>query len=194
MAEQPRKQHRLHEVPPVAANPDRHRRHGGVAGGHRGRLHSGLARVYAACGTSSTDCMKLLRLARRPGFLSRLLGQDQRLHSGLAHTDSGCCKPPTSCGYTYMNETFWITGGGLTGTDPDCAQWSNELHMLCYSCGSCKAGVLASLKTSWRRVSITNVIILIILVLVYVVALAGVRHNKQLDDPHGETPYAESSP
>ncbi|KAG6432832.1 hypothetical protein SASPL_104420 [Salvia splendens] len=112
----------------------------------------------------------------------------------LTPIESGCCKPPTSCGYTYMNETFWISGGGLTGTDPDCAQWSNEQHQLCYSCGSCKAGVLASLKTSWRRVSVINVIILIILVLVYVVALAAVRHNKQLDDPHGETRMQKARP
>lgn len=93
-----------------------------------------------------------------------------------------------------MNETFWISGGGMTGTDPDCTLWSNEQRQLCYSCGSCKAGVLASLKKSWRRVSVLNIIILIILVLVYVVALAAVRHNKQLDDPHGETRMQKARP
>ncbi|KAK6144466.1 hypothetical protein DH2020_021286 [Rehmannia glutinosa] len=90
----------------------------------------------------------------------------------LTPIQSGCCKPPTTCGYTYINETFWTSGGGLTGTDPDCLRWSNDQEQLCYSCGSCKAGVLASLKKSWRRVSVINIVILIILVLLYVVACA----------------------
>ncbi|XP_042042957.1 tetraspanin-3-like [Salvia splendens] len=112
----------------------------------------------------------------------------------LTPIQSGCCKPPTSCGYTYMNETFWIPGEGQTGTDPDCAQWSNEQHQLCYSCSSCKAGVLASLKKSWRRASVINIVVLVILVLVYIVALAAIRHNQQLDDAHGETRMQKARP
>lgn len=114
----------------------------------------------------------------------------------LTPIQSGCCKPPTSCGYTYINETFWTTGGGLTGTDPDCVRWSNEQQQLCYGCGSCKAGVLASLKKSWRQVSVINIIILIVLVLLYVVALAAFRHNKQLDndEAQGETRIQKARP
>ncbi|KAL8516103.1 hypothetical protein ACS0TY_014689 [Phlomoides rotata] len=114
----------------------------------------------------------------------------------LTSIESGCCKPPTSCGLTYMNETFWTSDGGVSGTDLDCARWSNDQQQLCYRCGSCKAGVLGSLKKSWRRVSIINIVILIILVLVYVVALAAFRHNKQLenDEPHGETRMEKARP
>ncbi|KAK6144491.1 hypothetical protein DH2020_021311 [Rehmannia glutinosa] len=114
----------------------------------------------------------------------------------LTPIQSGCCKPPTTCGYTYINETFWTSGGGLTGTDPDCLRWSNDQEQLCYSCGSCKAGVLASLKKSWRRVSVINIVILIILVLLYVVACAAFRHNKQLDndEAYGETRMEKARP
>ncbi|KAK4408536.1 Tetraspanin-4 [Sesamum angolense] len=115
----------------------------------------------------------------------------------LDHTlPSGCCKPPTSCGYTYINETVWTSGGGLTGSDPDCTRWSNDQEQLCYSCDSCKAGVLASLKKSWRKVSVINIVILIILVVLYVVACAAFRHNKQLDndEAYGETRMEKARP
>ncbi|KAL0460666.1 UNVERIFIED_CONTAM: Tetraspanin-4 [Sesamum latifolium] len=114
----------------------------------------------------------------------------------LTPVESGCCKPPTSCGYTYINETVWTSGGGLTGSDPDCTRWSNDQEQLCYSCDSCKAGVLASLKKSWRKVSVINIVILIILVVLYVVACAAFRHNKQLDndEAYGETRMEKARP
>ncbi|EYU35769.1 hypothetical protein MIMGU_mgv1a021754mg, partial [Erythranthe guttata] len=84
---------------------------------------------------------------------------------------SGCYKPPTSCGYVYINETVWTPGGGLVGPDTDCTKWSNDQEQLCYGCDSCKAGVVASLKKSWRKVSVINIVILIILVTLYVVAV-----------------------
>lgn len=110
--------------------------------------------------------------------------------------ESGCCKPPSECGYTYVNETFWTPGGGLTGTDPDCLKWNNDQQTLCYNCDSCKAGVLASLKKSWRKVSVINIIILILLVITYVVACAAFRHNRRLDndEPYGETRMEKSQP
>ncbi|PIN10705.1 Tetraspanin family integral membrane protein [Handroanthus impetiginosus] len=114
----------------------------------------------------------------------------------LTPIESGCCKPPTSCGYTYINETFWMSEGGLTGNDPDCMRWNNDQEQLCYSCDSCKAGVLASLKTSWSKVSVINIIILIILVLLYVAACAAFRHNRQLDtdEAYGETRMEKARP
>lgn len=114
----------------------------------------------------------------------------------LSPTESGCCKPPTSCGFAYNNETFWTSGGGLAGNDPDCQRWSNDQSQLCYDCDSCKAGVLASLKKSWRKVSVINIVMLIILVIVYVVACAAFRHNKQMDndEPYGETRMEKERP
>ncbi|KAI8523970.1 hypothetical protein RHMOL_Rhmol13G0113000 [Rhododendron molle] len=109
---------------------------------------------------------------------------------------SGCCKPPTECGFTYVNETGWNSGGGLAGTNADCNNWSNDQSQLCYSCNSCKAGVLASLKKSWRKVSVVNIVILIILVIVYVVACAAFRHNRRIDndEPYGETRMEKAQP
>ncbi|KAL3367166.1 hypothetical protein AABB24_011736 [Solanum stoloniferum] len=109
---------------------------------------------------------------------------------------SGCCKPPTECGYTYLNETVWNPGSGIVGSDPDCGRWSNYQQQLCYNCNSCKAGVLASLKKSWRKVSVINIVILIILVIMYMVAIAAFRHNKRIDndEPYGETRMEKSQP
>ncbi|KAL6979286.1 hypothetical protein U1Q18_020951 [Sarracenia purpurea var. burkii] len=87
------------------------------------------------------------------------------------------------CGYTYENETYWDGGGGVTdGDNSDCNQWSNEQQQLCYDCDSCKAGVLASLKKSWRKATLINVVVLVILVVVYVVACAAFRHNRRIDN------------
>ncbi|XP_051113342.1 tetraspanin-3-like [Andrographis paniculata] len=114
----------------------------------------------------------------------------------LSPIESGCCKPPTSCGYSYVNETVWTAGQGVMGMDMDCQRWSNNQDQLCYNCDSCKAGVLASLKTSWRKVSVINIVILIILVIVYVVACAAFRHNKRIDndEPYGETRMEKAQP
>ncbi|KAL8540600.1 hypothetical protein ACS0TY_002014 [Phlomoides rotata] len=49
----------------------------------------------------------------------------------LTPIESGCCKPPTSCGYTYMNETYWVSEGGVVGSDPDCLKWSVDQQLLC---------------------------------------------------------------
>nr|GMD64498.1 tetraspanin-3-like [Ipomoea batatas] len=114
----------------------------------------------------------------------------------LSPIQSGCCKPPTACGYIYGNETYWTPGTGLIGADPDCARWSNDQEQLCYNCNSCKAGVLASLKKSWRKVSVINIVILIFLVIMYVVACAAFRHNKRMDndEPYGETRMEKAQP
>ncbi|KAL3336021.1 hypothetical protein AABB24_031980 [Solanum stoloniferum] len=114
----------------------------------------------------------------------------------LSPLESGCCKPPTECGYTYLNETMWNPGSGIVGSDPDCGRWSNYQQQLCYNCNSCKAGVLASLKKSWRKVSVINIVILIILVIMYMVAIAAFRHNKRIDndEPYGETRMEKSQP
>ncbi|XP_062112472.1 tetraspanin-3-like [Humulus lupulus] len=108
---------------------------------------------------------------------------------------SGCCKPPTECGYSYVNETIW-TPGGLAGTSADCTRWSNDRAQLCFGCDSCKAGVLGSIKKSWRKVSVINIGVLILLVIFYVIGCATFRNNCRIDNEEstGETRMTKTQP
>ncbi|KAL9270267.1 Tetraspanin-3-like protein [Drosera capensis] len=115
----------------------------------------------------------------------------------LSPVQSGCCKPPTECGFSYVNETVWDqVAAGVATTDPDCNLWSNDQSQLCYSCDSCKAGVLASIKHSWRKVSVINIVIVILLVILYIVAYAALKNNKRMDnnESYGETRMTKSQP
>lgn len=114
----------------------------------------------------------------------------------LSPIQSGCCKPPTECGYQYVNETEWTAGGGYATSDPDCTHWDNDQRGLCYQCDSCKAGVLGSLKKSWRKVSVINIVMLILLVIFYVIGYAAFRNNKKMDndEPYGEARMTKTQP
>ncbi|GLU19044.1 hypothetical protein SLE2022_353130 [Rubroshorea leprosula] len=122
--------------------------------------------------------------------------QDMFYMRKLNPIESGCCKPPTECGYVYESETTWSAGGGTVGTDPDCTTWNNDQEQLCYQCNSCKAGVLASLKKSWRKVSVINIVMLILLVIFYVIGYAAYRNNKRMDndEPYGEARMTKAQP
>ncbi|XP_011008848.1 PREDICTED: tetraspanin-3-like [Populus euphratica] len=113
----------------------------------------------------------------------------------LSSVESGCCKPPTECGYTYVNETVWLSSGGVV-YNTDCNTWNSDQEQLCYSCNSCKAGLLANLRKSWRKVSVINIVILIILVIAYVVGCAAFRNNRRIDndEPYGEARMTKSQP
>ncbi|KAI4311576.1 hypothetical protein MLD38_036463 [Melastoma candidum] len=93
---------------------------------------------------------------------------------------SGCCKPPTKCGYQFINPTYWISPIDMNA-DYDCLQWSNDQNQLCYGCDSCKAGLLASLRTEWRRANVVLTITLVGLVCVYVIGCCAFRSAKTED-------------
>lgn len=93
---------------------------------------------------------------------------------------SGCCKPPTLCGYTFVNPTYWISPIN-NAADMDCLNWNNDQNQLCYSCDSCKAGLLANLKKEWRRADIILVITLVGLICVYVMGCCAFRNAKTED-------------
>ncbi|XP_058098658.1 tetraspanin-3-like [Magnolia sinica] len=115
----------------------------------------------------------------------------------LSSIQSGCCKPPTACGFTYVRETVWDPSGaqGMV-TDADCTRWNNDQSQLCYSCDSCKAGVLARLKKSWRQVAVLNIVVLVLLVIVYVIGCAAFRNNRRIDndEPYGTNRMTKSQP
>ncbi|GMH12536.1 hypothetical protein Nepgr_014377 [Nepenthes gracilis] len=144
----------------------------------------------SSCIRDSKVCSKMRRLIDGVPETADMF--DERKLSSI---ESGCCKPPTECGYVYENETVWNPGGGAV-SDADCSRWSNDQDKLCYACDSCKAGVLASLKHSWRKVSVINIVILILLVIFYVAAYAALRNNKRMDndESYGETRMTKAQP
>ncbi|CAF1994282.1 unnamed protein product [Brassica oleracea var. botrytis] len=95
----------------------------------------------------------------------------------LSPIQSGCCKPPTKCGFTFVNPTYWINT--MNGSaDMDCLQWSNVQNTLCYSCDSCKAGLLANLKIDWLKADILLLLALIGLTIVYIIGCCPFRNSK----------------
>ncbi|PSS04318.1 Tetraspanin-8 like [Actinidia chinensis var. chinensis] len=96
----------------------------------------------------------------------------------LSAVQSGCCKPSNDCGFTYVSPTNWTTTNS-SFTNPDCDLWSNEPNTLCFSCQSCKAGLLDNLKHDWKRVAVVNVIFLIFLIIVYSIGCCAFRNNRE---------------
>lgn len=114
----------------------------------------------------------------------------------LSPIESGCCKPPTSCGFTYINETVWNAVSGVPATDPDCARWSNDQQILCYQCDSCKAGMLATTRRHWRKVSVINIVVLVLLVVLYFIGCIAYRHAKRAhyDETYGVNRMSKLTP
>lgn len=92
----------------------------------------------------------------------------------LSPIESGCCIPPSSCGCTYNNATYWSHCTNATaGTD--CAAYNADTT-LCYNCDSCKAGVLQNISKDWRKVAIVNVVMLVFFIIVYSVGCCAFRN------------------
>lgn len=93
---------------------------------------------------------------------------------------SGCCKPPTACGYNYVNPTLWINPVNQMA-DPDCYLWSNDQNQLCYNCNACKAGLLGNLRNEWRKANIILIVALVVLIWVYLIACSAFK-NAQTEE------------
>jgi len=118
-------------------------------------------------------------------------------HTYLSPIQSGCCKPPSSCGYAYVNATYWIWNGvTVSSVDPDCNAWGNEQTQLCYDCNSCKAGVLENLKREWRKVSPVSIVLLIFLIVVYTIGCSAFRNSRKTDTDysHGRNMMTKMNP
>ncbi|KAH7572154.1 hypothetical protein JRO89_XS04G0212000 [Xanthoceras sorbifolium] len=98
----------------------------------------------------------------------------------LVTVESGCCKPPTACGYNYVNPTLWLNPVNPTA-DPDCFLWNNDQNQLCYNCNSCKAGLLGNLRREWRKANIILIVAVVVLIWVYVIACSAFK-NAQTED------------
>ncbi|KAG6476947.1 tetraspanin-3-like [Zingiber officinale] len=150
------------------------------------------------CIRDSRVCPKLARYVRNSiTGLPQPEPAEMFYRRQLSPIESGCCKPPTSCGFTYVNETNWVGQPTSSANDFDCNRWNNpNQQWLCYQCDSCKAGVLASIRHSWRKASVINIVVLVILVIVYVIACAAFRNAKRIDndEPFGESRVSKSRP
>ncbi|KAK2354763.1 protein TORNADO [Trifolium repens] len=120
------------------------------------------------CLSSSNMCAELNQSYR--------LAQDF-FKAHLSPLQSGCCKPPTKCGYTFVNPTYWISPIN-NSEDMDCMKWSNEQTQLCYNCDSCKAGLLATLRIEWRKANVILIVTLVALIVVYLFGCFAFRNAK----------------
>ncbi|KAI4295000.1 hypothetical protein MLD38_040728 [Melastoma candidum] len=102
----------------------------------------------------------------------------------LTSLQSGCCKPSNDCNFTYVNPIVWNASTGTVYTNPDCYAWASDPKVLCYNCGSCKAGLLQSIKSDWKKVAVINIVFLVFLIIVYSVGCCAFRNNRE-DDYYG---------
>ncbi|WOL04628.1 tetraspanin-6 [Canna indica] len=103
------------------------------------------------------------------------------LQRDLSPIQSGCCKPPTSCTYT--------EGAAMAAQDEDCYKWNNAPNILCYACDSCKAGVLEQVRMDWHKLTVLNVVVLIILIAIYSIGCCAFRNARRAES---EYPYGEN--
>ncbi|PKA67052.1 Tetraspanin-8 [Apostasia shenzhenica] len=99
----------------------------------------------------------------------------------LSPVQSGCCKPPSECNFRFAGGTTWIKPDNFSSNVSDCHTWENDPKVLCFDCGSCKAGVLANLKNEWKKVAVVNLLFLIFLTAVYSVGCCAIRNNRRDD-------------
>ncbi|KAJ4708624.1 tetraspanin-2-like [Melia azedarach] len=142
-----------------------------------------------ACLAETDTCPKLAQeYVTAEQFFSAHISplQDHMLYVPFPWTNiygaykSGCCKPPTACGFNYVNPTLWLNPVNPT-VDPDCFLWNNDQNQLCYNCNSCKAGLLGNLRREWRKANIILIVAVVVLIWVYLIACSAFR-NAQTED------------
>ncbi|CAA2970812.1 tetraspanin-6 [Olea europaea subsp. europaea] len=99
------------------------------------------------------------------------------LTKDLSPIQSGCCKPPTSCNYTST----------MVAQESDCYRWNNDPNILCYECDSCKAGVLEDIRRNWHKISVLNIVMVVVLIGIYCIGCCAFQNAKRAesDYPYG---------
>ncbi|KAG2266991.1 hypothetical protein Bca52824_074070 [Brassica carinata] len=116
-----------------------------------------------------------------PNLSQQFITADQFFSSSsITPLQSGCCKPPTACGYNFVNPTLWQNPTNMAA-DADCYLWNNDQSQLCFNCNSCKAGLLGNLRKDWRKANLILIITVVVLIWVYVIACSAFR-NAQTED------------
>ncbi|XP_031258971.1 tetraspanin-2-like [Pistacia vera] len=115
-----------------------------------------------------------------PKLNQEYITPDQFFSAHISPLQSGCCKPPTVCGFSYVNPTLWLNPVNPMA-DPDCYLWNNDQTQLCYNCNSCKAGLLGNLRKEWRKANIILIVAVVVLIWVYLIACSAFK-NAQTED------------
>ncbi|KAJ9547903.1 hypothetical protein OSB04_020446 [Centaurea solstitialis] len=138
---------------------------GVAAGSYHGPENWGSIR---ACLASSSICNEMVRESyTAPQFFS----------AHISSLQSGCCKPPTVCGYQYVNPITWINPTNPMA-DVDCIIWNNDPNQLCYNCDSCKAGVLGNLRKEWKEANVILIVAVLALICLYLVAFNAYKNSQ----------------
>ncbi|KAL3532602.1 hypothetical protein ACH5RR_006123 [Cinchona calisaya] len=104
----------------------------------------------------------------------------QFFNGSLSPIQSGCCKPPTLCGFQFVNPIMW-TNPSNPAASADCSIWNNDPSQLCYYCDSCKAGLLGNLRKEWRTANIVLIITVVVLIWIYLIACSAYK-NAQTEE------------
>ncbi|KAG6760344.1 hypothetical protein POTOM_036857 [Populus tomentosa] len=109
------------------------------------------------------------------------------LEKDMSPIQSGCCKPPTSCNYNMAT---------AVPQDPDCYRWNNAPTLLCYECDSCKAGVLEDVRRDWRKLSVLNIVMVVLLIGIYSTGCCAFQNTRraETDYPYGENRMTKVRP
>ena len=80
--------------------------------------------------------------------------------------------------------------------DMDCFKWNSDPSILCYECDSCKAGVLEDIRRDWRKLSVLNVIMTLLLIGIYCIGCCAFRNTQrsETDYPYGENRMSKVRP
>ncbi|CAI9100552.1 OLC1v1037678C1 [Oldenlandia corymbosa var. corymbosa] len=129
--------------------------------------------------TSSDNWVKIRACLADSGICPKLnqkyITVDQFYAGHLSPIESGCCKPPTLCGYQFVNPITWINPATPVA-DADCNLWNNDPGQLCYYCDSCKAGLLGNLRREWRKANVILIVTVVVLIWVYLIACSAYRN------------------
>ncbi|KAK4485320.1 hypothetical protein RD792_007956 [Penstemon davidsonii] len=108
------------------------------------------------------------------------------LTKDMSPVQSGCCKPPTSCNYAVPN----------LAQDADCYRWNNAPSLLCYECDSCKAGVLENVRRDWHKLSVLNIIMIVVLIGIYSIGCCAYQNSKRAETnyPYGHNRMSKVRP
>ncbi|XP_013618573.1 PREDICTED: tetraspanin-13 [Brassica oleracea var. oleracea] len=81
-------------------------------------------------------------------FSNQNMSASEFRQMNLTPIQSGCCKPPLSCGLTYVKPNIWTMPRYYNNVEDDCKTWNNTANTLCFDCDSCKAVTIANLHNT----------------------------------------------